>query len=123
MGHFQSDSFAKFLRASTAAAALVWGGCTAGLAATLDITGIDKDSDLYETIHDTLTRLYPRLSIGAYVIFDDFKFTQAQEAIFAFRAKHSITSPLHRSSPASRRHSTLSTRWSTGKRARPRGNR
>ena len=60
------------------------------------------DSDLYETIHDTLTRLYPRLSIGAYVIFDDFKFTQAQEAIFAFRAKHSITSPLHRSSPASR---------------------
>ena len=50
MGHFQSDSFAKFLRASTAAAALVWGGCTAGLAATLDITGIDKDSDLYETV-------------------------------------------------------------------------
>ncbi|HBR39364.1 MAG TPA: hypothetical protein DD939_18955, partial [Sulfitobacter pontiacus] len=50
MGHFQSDSFAKFLRASTAAAALVWGGCTAGFAATLDITGIDKDSDLYETV-------------------------------------------------------------------------
>ena len=50
MAHFHSDNFKTFLRASTAAAALVWGGYTAGFAATLDITGIDAASDLYETV-------------------------------------------------------------------------
>ena len=59
------------------------------------------DSDLYVSIHDTLARLYPRLSVGGYVVFDDFKFTQAQEAILAFRKANSISSVLHRSGPAS----------------------
>ena len=56
------------------------------------------DSDLYVSINDTLSRLYPLLQPGGYVIFDDFKFTQAQEAILEYRQAHGITSALQRSS-------------------------
>ena len=59
------------------------------------------DSDLYASILTTLERLYPRLSVGGYVVFDDFKFTQAQEAILGFRNAHNISSVLRRSGPAS----------------------
>jgi hypothetical protein len=55
------------------------------------------DSDLYVSIKDTLTRLYPLLSVGGFVVFDDFKFTQAQEAILGYRKAHGITSLLQRS--------------------------
>lgn len=56
-----------------------------------------SDSDLYVSIHDTLTQLYPLLSVGGFVVFDDFKFTQAQEAILGYRKAHGITSLLQRS--------------------------
>ena len=57
---------------------LSWGWFNETLPGAIEkVSLLRLDSDLYETIHDTLTRLYPRLSIGAYVIFDDFKFTQA----------------------------------------------
>ena len=56
-----------------------------------------SDSDLYVSIRDTLTRLYPLLSVGGFVVFDDFKFTQAQEAILGYRKAHGITSLLQRS--------------------------
>ena len=62
---------------------------------------IRLDSDLYVRLHDSLTALYPRLSVGVYVVFEDFKFTQAQQAILAYRTTHGITSTLHRSGPAS----------------------
>ena len=55
------------------------------------------DSDLYSSIMDTLERLYPLISPGGWVVFDDWKFQQAQEAILAYREKHGITSTMHAS--------------------------
>ena len=59
------------------------------------------DSDLFVSIYQTLQRLYPLLSYGGFVVFDDFKFTQAQEAILGYRKEHGITTLLQRSSNAS----------------------
>ena len=59
------------------------------------------DSDLFVSIYQTLERLYPLLSYGGFVVFDDFKFTQAQEAILGYRKEHGITTLLQRSSNAS----------------------
>ena len=40
---------------------------------------------------------YPLISPGGWVVFDDWKFQQAQEAILAYREKHGITSTMHAS--------------------------
>ena len=63
------------------------------------------DSDVFASIHQTLTALYPRLSVGGYVVFDDWKLSQAREAILAFRKTNNITSPIldtqrHRRAPS-----------------------
>jgi len=55
------------------------------------------DSDLYASIYDTLKYLYPKLSVGGYVVFDDWKYQQAQEAILQYRAEHGISSKLYTS--------------------------
>ena len=34
---------------------------------------IRADSDMFASIYETLDALYPRLSVGGYVVFDDFK--------------------------------------------------
>ena len=60
------------------------------------------DSDLFVSIYQTLERLYPLLSYGGFVVFDDFKFTQAQEAILGYRKEYGITTLLQRSSNASK---------------------
>ena len=49
MARSGSDGFRGFLRTTSAAAVLALMG-SAGLTATLDITGVEKDSDLYEAI-------------------------------------------------------------------------
>ena len=50
------------------------------------------DADLYSSIYECLTALYPRLSVGGWVVFDDFKINQARAAILDFRAEHRISS-------------------------------
>jgi len=35
----------------------------------------------YASIYETLTAMYPLLSMGGYVVFDDWKFVQARGAI------------------------------------------
>ena len=59
---------------------------------------IRVDSDIYVSITDTLEALYPLLSPGGWVVFDDWKVTQAAEAIRDYRRKHGITSPMYCSS-------------------------
>ena len=50
------------------------------------------DSDIYSSIMETLQALYPKLSAGGYVVFDDYKFPFARKAVHDFRRRHGITS-------------------------------
>jgi O-methyltransferase len=56
------------------------------------------DGDLYESTMDAIAALYPRLSIGGYLIVDDYNgplFSEAcGQAIRDYRAEHEITEPL-----------------------------
>ena len=50
------------------------------------------DGDMYESTMDSLVHLYPKLSIGGYLIVDDYaKILQCREAVHDFRAAHGIT--------------------------------
>ena len=49
---------------------------------------------MYASIYETLDALYPKLSVGGYVVFDDWKFLQARAAITTYRATHNISSPI-----------------------------
>lgn len=57
------------------------------------------DGDLYESTMDAISALYPKLSIGGYLIVDDYNaplFAKAcGQAIRDFRAEHRITEPMH----------------------------
>ena len=59
-----------------------------------ELSLIRADSDLFASVHETLDTLYPKLSVGGYVVFDDWKLVQARAAILAYRQQHNITSPL-----------------------------
>jgi O-methyltransferase len=49
------------------------------------------DGDMYESTMDALTALYPRLSVGGYVIVDDYGFLEpCKAAVDEFREQHSI---------------------------------
>jgi hypothetical protein len=52
------------------------------------------DGDLYTSIYDALEGLYELVSPGGFVVFDDYKFVQAQRAIHDFRASRGILEPL-----------------------------
>ena len=53
---------------------------------------------LDQSIFETLSVLYPLLSVHGYVVFDDWKFVQARAAIHAYRKKYGITSEIMSSS-------------------------
>lgn len=48
------------------------------------------DGDLYESTMDALASLYPKLSVGGYVIIDDYLVPGCREAVDAFRREHRI---------------------------------
>ena len=48
------------------------------------------DCDLYQSTYEVLEYLYPKLSKGGYVVFDDYKFPRSRQAIFDYRNKHNI---------------------------------
>ena len=49
------------------------------------------DGDLYESTTDALTHLYPKLSVGGYVIIDDYGAVPAcAQAVADFRGRHGI---------------------------------
>ena len=53
---------------------------------------IRLDGDLYESTMDALTHLYPKLSVGGYLIVDDYGAILAcREAVHDYRTAHGIT--------------------------------
>jgi hypothetical protein len=53
---------------------------------------IRLDGDLYESTMDALTHLYPKLSVGGYLIVDDYGAILAcREAVHDYREAHGIT--------------------------------
>lgn len=69
---------------------------------TLPSAPIDKlallrlDGDLYESTMDALVNLYPKLSVGGYVIIDDFGAIGAcAQAVHDYRNKMGINDPIH----------------------------
>lgn len=55
------------------------------------------DADMYESTIDALRYLYPKLSIGGYVVIDDYGAVPAcMAAVEDFRAEHGITEGLQR---------------------------
>jgi len=56
---------------------------------------IRLDGDLYESTYVSLETLYPKLSPGGFVIIDDMNFIPpCKQAVFDYRAKMGITTPL-----------------------------
>ena len=53
------------------------------------------DGDMYESTIDALLALYHRLSVGGYVIIDDYALKGCRAAVDDFRAKHHIAEELH----------------------------
>jgi hypothetical protein len=52
------------------------------------------DGDYYESTMDSLTNLYDKLSVGGYVIIDDYgqdAWTNCRQAVDEFRNRHGIT--------------------------------
>jgi hypothetical protein len=50
------------------------------------------DCDLYESTWDALDALYPKLSVGGYLIVDDYgRYEACRQAVHAFRAHQNIT--------------------------------
>lgn len=57
---------------------------------------IRLDGDLYESTMDALDNLYDKLSLGGYVLIDDYNALEACNAAIAdFRKKRDVTSELH----------------------------
>lgn len=52
------------------------------------------DGDLYESTMDSLTNLYPKLSVGGYLIIDDFGLPGCNQAVRDFRESNGITDPI-----------------------------
>jgi O-methyltransferase len=56
------------------------------------------DSDLYESTIDSITVLYPKLSIGGYLIIDDYNSSMwskaCGQAIRDYRTEHDVTEPM-----------------------------
>lgn len=68
---------------------------------TLPTAPIDRlavarlDGDLYESTMDALVALYPKLSVGGYLIVDDYgNIPGTRQAVDDYRAEHSIDEPL-----------------------------
>ena len=50
------------------------------------------DGDLYESTMDALVHLYPKLSVGGYVVIDDYGAIEAcRQAVHYYRTSHNIT--------------------------------
>lgn len=52
------------------------------------------DGDLYESTIDALTHLYPKLSVGGFVIIDDYSIGACAKAVHDFRSLHGIVDPI-----------------------------
>lgn len=71
-----------------------WFRDTLPLAPIERIAVMRLDGDLYESTMDSLVNLYPKLSIGGYVIIDDYILECCRNAVDDFRRKENIREPL-----------------------------
>lgn len=55
---------------------------------------IRLDGDMYESTMDALTNLYPRLSVGGYLIVDDYCLKGCRAAVHDYRAANGITAEI-----------------------------
>jgi hypothetical protein len=68
-----------------------WFRDTLPIAPIESLAVIRLDGDLYESIMDGLVHLYPKLSVGGYLIVDDFgNILQTRQAVLDYRAAHGI---------------------------------
>jgi hypothetical protein len=70
---------------------------------TLPLAPIDRlavarlDGDMYESTMDALVHLYPKLSVGGYLIVDDYgAFRSCREAVHDYREAYGIEDEIHR---------------------------
>jgi O-methyltransferase len=56
------------------------------------------DGDLYESVTQTLQYMYPKVSVGGYIILDDYgpHLPPAKKAVDDYREAHGITTPIKR---------------------------
>lgn len=59
-----------------------------------DIAILRLDGDMYESTMVALEALYDRVSVGGYVLVDDYALTTCKEAVTDFRRKRDITDPI-----------------------------
>jgi O-methyltransferase len=52
------------------------------------------DGDMYESTIDAISALYPKLSVGGFVIVDDYFLKGCESAIHDYRDAHGITDPM-----------------------------
>jgi macrocin-O-methyltransferase TylF-like protien len=52
------------------------------------------DGDLYESTTDALVNLYPGLSVGGFLIVDDYGHPPCRQAVLEYREKHGIDEPI-----------------------------
>jgi O-methyltransferase len=52
------------------------------------------DGDMYGSTMDSLDALYPKLSVGGFVIIDDYNLPGARQATDDYRARHGILEPI-----------------------------
>ena len=57
---------------------------------------IRLDGDLYESTMDGLKNLYPQLSVGGYLIIDDYGFDNCRAAVEDYRREHGISEEIKR---------------------------
>jgi len=55
---------------------------------------IHIDVDAYDSTMDVLESMYPKLSVGGYVVIDDFHLNAVRTAITEYRSKHKIVEPI-----------------------------
>ena len=67
-------------------------GPSAAAAPALSVVRIDADA--YDGVRDALESLYPRLSVGGWVIIDDFHLVGACQAVHEYRNAHHIEDPI-----------------------------
>jgi O-methyltransferase len=52
------------------------------------------DGDMYGSTMEALEALYPKLSVGGYVVIDDYQLANCRAAVDTFRERHSVADPL-----------------------------
>jgi len=81
------DSNVKFLKG--------WFKDTLPTAPITRLSLLRLDGDLYESTMDALVNLYPKLSVGGFVIIDDYGcYNMCRQAISDYRQQHNITDEL-----------------------------